>query len=297
MKRYTILILFLCVPVFNLLALEKIDFPKGKSVIIDGSFNNGEWNDAASVDLKLSDNNIVRIYYKHDGVNLLIAFCKNLKISGYQFRFPEVLLDIKNTKTKNWDEDDHWFHVSATDCNSKGHPKDYTNCLAVQPDWQGEKNFMDPNFNDTIEISIPFTKIGLNPKQNKLFGIAFDVTDTQWIWEYYPQPATMNDPSTWAVGEIIEDANSVIDKKEEIINIFPNPANNNISISFSNSELLNKSISIYNSLGIKIKHFDEKGLVGQSTINLSNDEFQCGVYYCTLNTGANKITKSFIVER
>jgi hypothetical protein len=304
MKRLITVILCLCIPVFHLLAVEKINFHKGKAVNIDGCFNQHEWDDADSVELKLIDNNIVSIFFKHDGVNLLVAFCKNLKVSAYQFRFPEILLDINNTKTSNWDEDDHWFHVSATDCNSKGHPKDYSNCIAVQPDWLGEKNFLDPKFNDTVEISIPFTKVGLNPQQNIVFGIAFDVTDTQWLWEFYPQNATMNNPSTWAEATIIEDVNSIYNHRESLFSLFPNPANDRITISFFNSGLSNPGISIINSLGIEVKHIDEEDLSGQNSISFSTEEFPSGVYYIVQNFQGladlerPKITiKSFIVVR
>jgi len=81
------------------------------------------------------------------------------------------------------------------------------------------------------------------------------------------------------------------------INIYPNPASDNITISFSNTELSKMSISIYNSLGIEIKRFDEKELLGKSAINFSTESFPTGVYYCVLNYGTKKISRSFVVLR
>jgi PKD repeat protein len=81
--------------------------------------------------------------------------------------------------------------------------------------------------------------------------------------------------------------------------IKPNPAIDYITISFSNSELSNKSISIFNSLGIEMKFKPSEGWQPSegSSISFSTEDFPSGVYYCTLNTGMNRITKSFVVVR
>ncbi|MEI6090657.1 MAG: T9SS type A sorting domain-containing protein [bacterium] len=292
MRKLVISNIIFFIMVFNLSALEKINFYEGKSVTIDGCFSKGEWSDADSVDLLLGGNYYVRIFYKHDGANLLFAFCDNLKIAQYQFRFPEVLFDINNTKTTTWDTEDHWFHVSATDCNSKGKPKDYTNCLLVQPDWLAEKNFMDANFNDTVEISIPFTKLGINPEQNKIFGIAFDVTDTQTFWVFYPATATMNKPSTWADAEIIS-GNGINDEENNSILIYPNPANNYIEIRKPTDD---SEIRIFNSIGecVSISGTDVKAL---STKLIDISELPAGLYYCIVVNETKNIVKSFVVLR
>ncbi|MFA6572286.1 MAG: T9SS type A sorting domain-containing protein, partial [Bacteroidota bacterium] len=82
-----------------------------------------------------------------------------------------------------------------------------------------------------------------------------------------------------------------------MLNISPNPASDKVSISFSNAELSAKSIAIYNSLGVEIKRFDESELLGKSSINFTTEGFASGIYYCTISTGADKITKSFAVVR
>jgi len=82
-----------------------------------------------------------------------------------------------------------------------------------------------------------------------------------------------------------------------VLALYPNPATDNISISFSISDLSDKSISIYNSTGIKIKYFSESELFGKSTVNFSTKTLPSGVYYCIMNDGENKITKKFILMR
>ena len=89
--------------------------------------------------------------------------------------------------------------------------------------------------------------------------------------------------------------NFAINNLEMSIN--PNPATDNITISFTNTDFSSPSISIYNSLGIELKRYDNTELIGKSSINLTTDDFPSGIYYCTLNSGINKITKSFVVIR
>ena len=82
-----------------------------------------------------------------------------------------------------------------------------------------------------------------------------------------------------------------------IINISPNPSSDNISISFSNSEFSNQSISIFNSIGVELKKFVEKEINGQSSISFSTEEFPSGIYFCILTNGTKRVTKSFVVVR
>ena len=85
--------------------------------------------------------------------------------------------------------------------------------------------------------------------------------------------------------------------KELEFNISPNPSSENISISYATSELSNLSISIYNSMGVETNHFDSKELSGKSSIDFSSQDLPTGFYYCTLNIGINKITKSFVIVK
>lgn len=83
-------------------------------------------------------------------------------------------------------------------------------------------------------------------------------------------------------------------------NFFPNPATNKITI-YQNNGLqplvLNGNISIFNSLGLEVKRIEEKDLQGKSSVNISTEEFPAGMYYCVINTGSNKYTKSFVVVK
>lgn len=54
-------------------------------------------------------------------------------------------------------------------------------------------------------------------------------------------------------------------------------------------------IEIFSVNGIEIKNINENELLGKSSINITTDEFSSGIYYWTLSSGINKITKSFVV--
>jgi photosystem II stability/assembly factor-like uncharacterized protein len=105
--------------------------------------------------------------------------------------------------------------------------------------------------------------------------------------------------SVWRakLSDFLTDVEDIHPTSNSYINISPNPATDNITISFSNSELSNTSISIVNYLGIEMKRFDNKELTGKNSINISTESFPSGVYYCTFNSGMNRITKSFVVVK
>ena len=81
------------------------------------------------------------------------------------------------------------------------------------------------------------------------------------------------------------------------LTMFPNPASNNISISFPNTELSISHISIFNSLGIEVKRFNEEELVGQKIINFSTGFLPSGIYYCSLNNCFYTISERFLIMR
>jgi hypothetical protein len=83
----------------------------------------------------------------------------------------------------------------------------------------------------------------------------------------------------------------------DLFDVYPNPANSYISFSIPNQDLKNQIIIIYNTLGVEIKRFDGKELLGRSSISFSTVDLPAGIYFSTLYTGTNKITKRFAVIR
>jgi hypothetical protein len=177
-----------------------LDIKRGGSIVIDGVFSSGEWSDANSLQIGIEPGWAVRVYYKHDGSNLYIAF-SNLVNNGRKL-YPELVLDMTNGKTTSWNTDNWWFHASYNDCEGNGVYSVYTfgnkgSCQKDHIDWTANNYPLNPK--GIIEIKIPYAKVGLVPSSGKTVGIAFDVTDATRKWYFWPAGAKLENPSTWAV--------------------------------------------------------------------------------------------------
>ena len=261
---------------------NSITFVKGRPITVDGVFSKDEWTDARRLDLPISANRNVNVYYKYDDNNLYFAFTMYLIVGTIEMRCPEILIDRDNRKGTLWLEGrDFWFHVSATDCYSSSGPNIYNNCLKVQTDWIAN-NFLEPNFNDIIEISIPLSKIGLTDLANKEIGIAFDVTNTTTLWEYWPINASNTNPSTWATANFenelsVEDAAPSKSSNDAIA------VKDFFEIDESN---LNLDVEVFNILG-------ERSLAILNNTNKSIDltSLAKGVYIVKIGNASYRIAK------
>ena len=81
------------------------------------------------------------------------------------------------------------------------------------------------------------------------------------------------------------------------VQVYPNPASDHISISFSNAGLPNRNISIFNSLGIEVKRFDAREVSGKASIAFSTESLPIGIYYCAMNNGFHTIAERFLIMR
>lgn len=160
--------------------------------------------------------------------------------------------------------------------------------------WDSNEYYvMDTTFTNEIEQNNIYLDESMLAKFKGLMYLEI-IADAFSDNDYLPYNAPYNITTTFKIISDVEDQTN--DNKIEL-GISPNPASDNISISFSNSDFTNTSISIYNYLGIEIKKFDEMKLFGQSSINFSMKEFNPGFYFCTLKCGIGNVTKSFILYK
>ncbi len=218
---------------------QVINIRESNPPTIDGQIIMNEWSAADSVLIDLGGNSKVTVKFMHDGSNFYFAFLNNLE--SFNIRFPEILLDPQNDKSTNWMSDDWWFHVSATDCESNTAANDYSNCLLVQPDWQALNNFASGlPYTDTVEISIPFSKLNYIPTLPDTIGIAFDVTNTFSAWNFWPAGSTsLQNPSTWGTAIVHSTSTSISspDQPNFHLTVYPNPSSGEIKVSInSNSD-------------------------------------------------------------
>lgn len=130
-----------------------------------------------------------------------------------------------------------WFHVSGTDCESKGTYGVYNNCKAIQNDWKAVPNFINHGpVVDTVEIEIPLSKLGLSRSDTFHLGFLLNNFRTKKI---YPSGANHLDPSGWQV--VFFDATTSLKKsemKEETnLIVYPNPTNRFIKLANAQNNL------------------------------------------------------------
>jgi hypothetical protein len=108
----------------------------------------------------------------------------------------------------------------------------------VQADWQGANNFVQgAPFTDTVEIKIPFSKIGFNANTQNEMGIAFVVTNTASIWKLWPATADKLTPVTWSTATVSKFPVAIDDVViPSWIRIYPNPAAATITIEGINDD-------------------------------------------------------------
>lgn len=199
-------------------------------VTIDGIIGQAEWQYHTPVTIPVGADS-VSVWCKHDLTNLYFAYMGNLE-AGANMKFPEMLVDPLNIKSNTWQAGQWWFHVSATDCEQNGAYGIYNNCAATQPDWEGAPNFA-PGLpeTDTVEIRIPFGKIGFNATTDDTIGLSLLVSNTFNLWSLWPQTADTGRPGTWANAIISKSpANIQTVAGKGFAGIFPNPATDLLTV-------------------------------------------------------------------
>jgi hypothetical protein len=174
---------------------DLLEIPFAERPAIDGVEDMNEWAGGVEVGIEITPSAIIRVRAMHHQDTLYVSYTDNLE--SINFRFPEMVIDPQNLKGINWAPDQWWFHVSGADCENMGAPSVYDNCLTLQPDWQAVPNFSPgPPSTDFVEMAFPFSKLGIEVIDT--IGISFIATNTGNAWNYWPENASLTNPSTWA---------------------------------------------------------------------------------------------------
>lgn len=275
-----ILTLILLCNSLNLKAQNQIIIPYGDSIFVDGIISADEWTDTDSIEINFLNTKKVKVYYKHDLENLLFCYKGNLESANV--RFPEILLDLQFDRSSNFQSDDWWFHVSATDCEYKGAYGNYSNCALTKSLWTANNITQGVPLTDLVEIKIPFSSIGIQLSNIDTIGISFLVTNTANAFNHWPTNANRLNPSTWGKA-IIEKTKTGLSKlKSDDFILFPNPGNTTLYIK-TNLIKFNK-YEIYNSIGERILN----GEINNNSIRI--EELKSGMYILRAQTNNKEIT-------
>lgn len=182
---------------FSRRANAPLRIPRGGPVTIDGIEGDGEWTMARQVEIVVAPSYRITVRVQHDNSALLVAF-SGFRNTDSAIRVPEVLLDPRHDGGSAWGPDDWWFHASARDCANKGRFNDYAACTSDGTTWSAT-NIRGGSITPAVmELRIPLVMVGLSV--GSCFGIAFDVTNTQTHWEFWPATATLDAPASWSEG-------------------------------------------------------------------------------------------------
>jgi hypothetical protein len=197
---------------------------------LDGVMSPGEWDLAPVISIGTAPGDTCRVAVMTDFAAVYFAFMGHLESNNALF--PEVLLDAQHDRTAAWNADDHWFHVSATDCHHQGAYGVYDDCLLVQPDWTGIPNITPGTpITDTVEIAVPWSKLGLaTPSEGDSLGLCLLVTNTASSWRLWPNGSQRLAPDTWG-HLVVPFWNSVADVPASgLLRVWPSPADQELHL-------------------------------------------------------------------
>lgn len=280
------LCLLLLASVSPAMAQESLSIPFDTPATIDHFASPGEWDGTVKRLIQHASGRSTTVSLKHDGQKLFARFEGNLGSSV--IRFPEILIDTRNEKSSEWDNNDWWFHVSASDCESVGKPADYSTCAAVKPSWQAEPNMgASGEVIDTIEIAIPLAFIGLNAVTFPYtMGLALEVTNTATNWEYWPAAADVNDPSTWA-NATLQAQSAAVDYDQTTP---PRWSWSSQDVLELGSDRTPESVTVRNVLGKILQSVERSQMI-------ATDGLPSGVYFLTTVLDGESTTQSVIIRR
>lgn len=178
-----------------------VTIPASAAPVLDGRFTPGEWDDAASQMITVSDDVAIQVYFQHDAANLYVTFTG--LDQGETAVFPELILDAGYDSNLSWNENDFWFHVSTNVCWGRGPEAIWQQC-GPPNGWQ------TTDFSQslaTIEMQIPYARLGLAAGSDQPIAIAWAVMqlspDDKEVRMFWPATAVFDQPATWARGTAV----------------------------------------------------------------------------------------------
>lgn len=282
-----LLIILICIQInTRAKAQDQILIPLADTIWVDGQMSVDEWSGSDSVEINFLSTKKVKIYFKHDGENLLLCYKGNLESANV--RFPEVLLDINFDRSLDFLSDDWWFHVSTTDCEYKGAYGNYASCATSKVTWQANNILQGLPLTDLVEIKIPFRTVGIDLSRNDTIGISFLVSNTFNAFNHWPISASRFIPGSWGIGILEKFSTDINTLRTDELIVYPNPVNDLLNIKTNQINLL--EYFIYNSIGELVV----TGKIKENKINI--DELKNGVYLLRLMNINNEFLSKKIIK-
>jgi hypothetical protein len=276
--KYLAAFVISCILIEDAQSQESLNIPYGTSPTINGIVSTNEWSDATEAKIIQGSGAEVNVRVKHDGQSLYFIYQGNLESTA---RFPEILLDINNEKSADWDANDWWFHASATDCEYQGEQ-------AAAPNMKS-----GGEMTDTIEIAIPFALIGLQAVTlPTTIGLSLEVTNTFSAWEFWPATASIDAPSTWGNAVLEAPAASVSRSSSRSMRL-EWLTDSKLQVSSGNSQI--ERVEIRDVMGRPVK--DVKSNAGVTSMDIDMSGFPSGPYLILVETPNGSSMQKFVRSR
>jgi len=118
-----------------------------------------------------------------------------------------------------------------------------------------------------------------------------------WLTSIFTNPISQSDPSNVVSVHIGPVSNTdIVAPVIESMNIYPNPFRSSASIAISSKSNAQINASVYNTKGQLIRNLNGKtDLNGNLQLNLTNDDMQPGIYFVSVKSQSNTITKKIVL--
>jgi hypothetical protein len=130
--------------------------------------------------------------------------------------------------------------------------------------------------------------------QNHYLITDVNIDESQFTMYFYPSP----DPYPYyCFSNCYEGITEEIDNSLEVTQNYPNPTKGSTTVKFTLAETSNVSVEITNMVGQSVSVINHGRLaVGTHNIKLNVKDLTAGIYFYTVTTGNQKVTKKMIVE-
>ncbi len=277
MKAFYLLLISALFSFFSVtLVAQTIEIPYASPPVVDGERTGSEWDSIPSYPIYYGSSLGCNVLICHDSTAFYLLY------EGYietALKFPELLIDADFDRSGRWEQDDWWFHVSATDCVFQGQNQNYDSCITQPTSWWGMPNMIRQSWKvDTVEMYIPFSKIGKTINDLDSIGICFEMMSAMGgAYSYFPPNAHIDTPRTWskAVIERPEPISTHILELESLeAKIYPNPSSSGqVKLSWTGTAV--ESIKVGDILGNTIL---DRPVAGFSSTSIDLGNQPEGVY-------------------
>jgi len=166
----------------------------GSTPTIDGSIEDGEWDDASTTTFSVTNGTECTVYAKQDGVNLYVGF--DIPDATYNSGDSCVIIfDVDHDGSTSLQTDDMWLRVSRGDAKEEFNVTIGGWFPTTVSHWTAKASSMADLWQS--EYNITYSKLDITAGTNKTLGVMFLIVDKDIEWHEWPSTASISKPATW----------------------------------------------------------------------------------------------------